>query len=401
MRVFPEGCHLRRADGFTQPTSEQPSLQDRRAMALAAPSNPRIETGDLVIVYEDYRNLHAVRVAPPESFACRHGRLSHAGMIGKRFGERVTLLGGGGYIYLLSPSPELWTATLPHRTQILYIADIAMICMQLELRPGSICVEAGTGSGSLSHALARAVGADGHLHTFEFNAHRADLAAGEFAANGLNGRVTSLHGDVCADGWEYANLAPGSVDAAIFDLPQPWDAVRRIAPYMAPCARLCCFSPCIEQVARTQEALSECGFTGIDVIEAIVRTHAVNPQPAGQATSGLALVLVQAEKAAQQEALREAAAATTVPSEAGMHGEGAAPPGELLDRSVSDGGEPNSKRARHKDPLPATAAAKSAHTAVAAAASAAAGAPPQLLTKPYSDMRGHTGFLLFCSKHVG
>lgn len=62
--------------------------------------------------------------------------------IGKPFGSRVYAKGsaGGqqGWIYLLSPTPELWTMVLRHRTQILYAADISMICTFLELRPGSI-----------------------------------------------------------------------------------------------------------------------------------------------------------------------------------------------------------------------------------------------------------------------
>ena len=60
--------------------------------------------------------------------------------IGKPFGSRVYSKGTGGgqqgWIYLLAPTPELWTMVLRHRTQILYAADIAMICMFLELRPG-------------------------------------------------------------------------------------------------------------------------------------------------------------------------------------------------------------------------------------------------------------------------
>ena len=60
--------------------------------------------------------------------------------IGKPFGSRAYSKGTGGgqqgWIYLLAPTPELWTMVLRHRTQILYAADIAMICMFLELRPG-------------------------------------------------------------------------------------------------------------------------------------------------------------------------------------------------------------------------------------------------------------------------
>lgn len=220
---------------------------------------PRIALGDLVIVYEDFKSLHAVRIAPPSSFKGKYGSFLHADMIGRRFGERMSPSGGhGGFVYLLSPSPELWTATLPHRTQILYIADISMIALQLEVVPGSKIIEAGTGSGSLSHALARAVGAKGHLHTFEFNAQRAALAAKEFADNGLSDRVTCLHGDVCSEGWTYPPpIAQATIDGAIFDLPQPWDAVRLAAPYIRPGGRLCTFSPCIEQIARTLGVLPE------------------------------------------------------------------------------------------------------------------------------------------------
>ena len=405
--------------------------------------NPRqrIAIGDLVIVYEDFKTLHAVRVAPPARFDSRHGSFPHADFVGRRFGERVSEpRGRGGFVYLLSPSPELWTATLPHRTQILYIADISMIVLQLELQPGSVCIEAGTGSGSLSHALARAVGARGHLHTFEFNAHRAQLAAAEFAATGLGGHVTSLHGDVCADGWEYANTAPGSVDAAIFDLPQPWDAVRHVAPYLRPGGRLCTFSPCIEQIARTQEALVACGFTGIEVIEVVVRTHAVSQQQGGNASSALALALAQGARAAAQAAsalqLRtaqhgapaaqprtaeeamaaeamaaeamaaEAMAAEASPATAECEGEAEAAAAAAVKRPrVEDGGDddlaPPAKESKASPDPAASAAPPSAAAAAAAAILPKSPTPTQLSTRPYSDMRGHTGFLLFCSKHVG
>jgi len=38
---------------------------------------------------------------------------------------------------------ELWTLALPHRTQILYMADISLILFELDIKPGSIVIEAG------------------------------------------------------------------------------------------------------------------------------------------------------------------------------------------------------------------------------------------------------------------
>jgi len=57
-------------------------------------------------------------------------------LIGKKFGTKVAMTRGYGYV--LYPTPELWTKTLPHRTQIIYATDISFIIMQLQLGPGSV-----------------------------------------------------------------------------------------------------------------------------------------------------------------------------------------------------------------------------------------------------------------------
>ena len=93
--------------------------------------------------------------------------------VGQHYGCRVTAKDGRGWVHLLSPTPELWSLVLTHRTQILYIADISMACFHLELQPGAVVLESGTGSGSLTHSLARAVAPSGHVHTFEFHPQRA------------------------------------------------------------------------------------------------------------------------------------------------------------------------------------------------------------------------------------
>lgn len=62
--------------------------------------------------------------------------------------------------------------------------DISLICFNLELRPGATVLESGTGSGSLTTALCRAVGPTGRVRTFEFHEERARIAAEEFESNG-------------------------------------------------------------------------------------------------------------------------------------------------------------------------------------------------------------------------
>lgn len=66
----------------------------------------------------------------------------------------------------IKPKSTLITETLPRKTQILYSMDNSAIVFKLELRQGSVVIEAGTGSGSLSCAIAETIGEKGHLYTF-------------------------------------------------------------------------------------------------------------------------------------------------------------------------------------------------------------------------------------------
>lgn len=98
-----------------------------------------------------------------------------------------------------------------------------MILFQLEIKPGSVVIESGTGSGSLSHSFLRAVKPYGHLHTFDFHEMRCDIAREEFELHGICDNVTVYHRDVCANG--FTDVLNGKVDAVFLDLPAPQLAV--------------------------------------------------------------------------------------------------------------------------------------------------------------------------------
>ncbi|KAF6164113.1 hypothetical protein GIB67_017697 [Kingdonia uniflora] len=131
-----------------------------------------ITNGDLIIVYERHDNMKVIKVCEGSELQNRFGVFKHNDWIGKPFGSKV-LSTKGGFIYVLAPTPELWTLVLSHRTQILYIADISFVVSYLEIVPGCLVLESGTGSGSLSTSLARAVAPTGHVYTFDFHEQRA------------------------------------------------------------------------------------------------------------------------------------------------------------------------------------------------------------------------------------
>ncbi|MBN3294878.1 TRM61 methyltransferase, partial [Amia calva] len=180
-----------------------------------------IQEGDTAIVFLGHDSMFPVRVERGGQTQTRYGVIRHsADLLGKRFGSKVTC-SKGGWVYVLHPTPELWTLNLPHRTQILYSTDIATITMMLELRPGSVVCESGTGSGSLSHAILRTVAPSGHLYTVEFHQQRAEKAEEEFRRHGVGHLVTVLNQDVCKEGFGVSGLA----DAVFLDIPSPWEAV--------------------------------------------------------------------------------------------------------------------------------------------------------------------------------
>lgn len=110
-----------------------------------------IEEGDTVILYINPQAMYAIQAQSltenrkgekvENVMQTKYGALKISSLFGKRFGSRVNL--SHGWAHVLYPTPELWTLTLPHRTQIIYTPDISLIMFMLELKSGSIVVESG------------------------------------------------------------------------------------------------------------------------------------------------------------------------------------------------------------------------------------------------------------------
>ncbi|XP_063146443.1 tRNA (adenine(58)-N(1))-methyltransferase catalytic subunit TRMT61A [Candoia aspera] len=231
-----------------------------------------IKEGDTAIVFLGHESMFPVKVQHGGKTQTKYGVIRHStDLIGKQYGSKVTC-SKGGWVYILHPTPELWTLNLRHRTQILYSTDISLITMMLELKPGSIVCESGTGSGSLSHAIIRTIAPTGHLYTVEFHQQRAEKAIEEFEEHKVGHLVTVKTQDVCKNGFGITNIA----NAVFLDIPSPWEAVGHAKLALKhEGGRICSFSPCIEQVQRTCLALEEHGFTEISTSEILLRVYNV------------------------------------------------------------------------------------------------------------------------------
>ncbi|KAK0487738.1 tRNA methyltransferase complex subunit Cpd1 [Armillaria novae-zelandiae] len=264
-----------------------------------------ISAGDIVIVWLTRDLLQPLRVTPGTDFNSRFGNYRHADFVGIPYGSKVGARSGRGFVHLLRPTPELWTSALPHRTQIVYLADIAFISAQLNIQRGSRVIEAGTGSASFSHSVIRSVGSAGHLWSYEFHEARAAKARDEFTRHGLLDVVTLAHRNVCKDGFTVTDTA----DSLFLDIPAPWDAIEHAKKALRKdcITRICCFSPCMEQVLRTVSALNDAGFTDITMYETLLRPHDLAQIPALPSIDAAADKLKHAERRREDKRLLQIA----------------------------------------------------------------------------------------------
>lgn len=379
-----------------------------------------IAAGDLVIVWLTRDLVQPLYVAPGKDFNSKYGSYRHADLVGLPYGSKVRARGGRGFIHVLRPTPELWTLALPHRTQILYLADIAFITSWLDIKSGSRVIEAGTGSGSFTHSTARTIGPTGHLWSYEFHEARFAKARDEFARHGIADRVTLTHRNVCKEGFTVED----TVDAVFLDLPAPWDAVEHAKKALRKdrVTRICCFSPCMEQVLRTVSALNEAGFTDITMYETLIRPQDVSVVPKLKPISEVSARLKEAERRREekrQRQIREAQRRKRKRAEEEGEGEGAIQKEEsegVEVKKVKTDGEGGEKgdvvEAKDGQAVEGKDAALDVRPAQDATASTSAVVPsktePQpdakeagqeeetiVVSKTFPEVRGHTSYLTF------
>ena len=234
------------------------------------PSSTRANAGD-VIQLVGLRHKHFIfTLATDGELQTHRGVLKHNDLIGLSYGTQVFSHMGAPF-FLLQPSLADLLNELPRNTQILYPKDIGFIIVTMSIGPGQRIIEAGTGSGSMTIALAHAVGPEGKVISYEHRQDFQNLARKNLTRVGLESRVDFKLRDI-AEG-----LDETDADAFFLDVQNPYDYIGQVRAALKPGGYFCALIPTVNQVEKVLLALRAQRFAFIEVCEMLLRYY--KPEP--------------------------------------------------------------------------------------------------------------------------
>ena len=220
--------------------------------------------GDYILLYLSQRKTYLVKVEAGKSFHTHKGFIKYDDLLGKEYGSMISSSLGVEFV-ALKPLLRDFIMKSVRKTQITYPKDIALIVMFSGIGPGSRVVEAGTGTGALTTALAHFVKPKGKVYSYEIRGEFLETAEKNLKRACVIDFVELKNKDIIA------GIDESDVDAVILDLATPWLIIPHAYTALKPCGTVVSFSPTIDQVVKTVEALKENGFIDIETVECLVR----------------------------------------------------------------------------------------------------------------------------------
>lgn len=222
-----------------------------------------ISEGDLILLYKDSKRNYLIKISP-RRFHSDKGFIDIGSLIGKNFGDKVSTNLNEEF-YILKPSLYELIMKVNRQTQIIYPKDIGLMLTKITICPGSRVIEAGSGSGGLTTALANFIRPDGRVYSYERRPEFLENARKNIKKNGLENWVEFKNKEV-TDSFDEDN-----VDFVMIDIGSPWELIGAAYKALKPGHKLASICPCFEQLTRTVFTLEENGFTNIETIEVLTR----------------------------------------------------------------------------------------------------------------------------------
>lgn len=229
------------------------------------------QDGDLVELVGLKHKSFIFRLKNGGELQTHRGVVKHDDIIGKQWGSLVSSHMGNPF-YMFQPSLADLLRDLPRNTQILYPKEIGFILVTMGIGPGSHVIEAGTGSGALTSALAFAVGETGSVVSYEVRPEMQAMARKNLDRLGLVDRVTLKTGNI-QDGFEETGA-----DALFLDVPNPYDYIVQVKSALKQGGYFGSILPTTNQVTLLLASLKQNQFAFIDVCEILLRYYKAEPE---------------------------------------------------------------------------------------------------------------------------
>src|SRR3990172_2848151 len=224
------------------------------------------QPGDVVQLLGRKGNRMTVLLQPGQRVETMHGMITHEQIIDAEWGSDVSTHLGKTFA-LLQPALDDLLRDIERNTQVVYPKDIGYILLSLGVGPGSEVLEAGTGSGAMTVALAHAVGPTGHVFSYERRPDVQAVARGNLERFGFADRVTLKIRDI-ADGFDEKNLS-----TIFLDLPNPEEYLSQVRAALQPGGFFGAILPTTNQVSLLLTALKTHGFGLVEVSEILHRYY--------------------------------------------------------------------------------------------------------------------------------
>ncbi len=227
--------------------------------------------GGACLLVDSRGRRYLIELVPGREFQYHRGVLAHDSIIGEEDGSRFQS-SMGSELLALRPGLADYTTKMGRSATIVYPKDAAAIVMWADIGPGNVVLEAGTGSGALTMALARTVAPGGKVVSYE---RREDHAArGRRLIRGFFGEIPS-HVELHIGEVEEA-IEAVSPDRVILDIPEPWHAVKPAAAHLTPGGIFCCYLPTVPQIQTVRSELDASqSFANVTTFEVMMREWAV------------------------------------------------------------------------------------------------------------------------------
>jgi len=229
------------------------------------------QPGDLIELVSPTNKIYLVHLTPDGTLHTHRGVVEFNSLIGIPWGSQVATHLGSPF-FLLQPSLSDILRETRRNTQIIYPKDIGMILVTMGIGPGATVLEAGTGSGALTTALAWAVGPSGHVYSYEQRPEMQKLAAKNLNRLGYLDRVTLKLRDA-AEGFDERG-----VDALFLDLPNPYDFIPQARQALKSGGFFGSILPTTNQVQRLLFTFHPNGFAFVEVQELLLRYYKPNAE---------------------------------------------------------------------------------------------------------------------------